>query len=359
MRPNHLLQVLTVIVLSVIISGCKTPSPVGPTLIPSPSITFTLEPSLTPALSYTPLPTFVQIISATPVAGPTSVPVLQAPTATAKGPTCFIVQPGDTLVKLAQKAGYRDLGILDVIRQDNNIEGNNISVGQNICVRQPSPTPTPTNYEKTLTAVPSIFQTFATRVMAFATYVIVAGDDITGIVFKTGVSLRVLCELNNPDPLNCGGCNLDAAPGQYGCRPIVVKGKSLRIPGPTQTPSITPTLTGSETATSTPAYDAPNLVSPVMDATVTGTVQLTWLPTSGLLKPDEFYLVVWTDINSGQTLEPTTTATSLRLPAEMEPHDGQPHRINWRVSVARQTADGNFLQISPPSVIYSFDWQSR
>src|SRR5947209_12215774 len=101
-----------------------------------------------------------------------------------------------------------------------------------------------------------------TGVVSITTYVIKKGDTITSLQLDLGVTLRQLCDLNHPDPINCGGCNIDAPIGQQGCRPLLREGATIRIPGPTPTPTITPTLTGSETATPTPPYAAPQILSP-------------------------------------------------------------------------------------------------
>jgi len=162
--------------------------------------------------------------------------------------------------------------------------------------------------------------------------------------------------MNNPDPINCGGCNLDGPTGHWGCAPRLVVGAKIKIPGPTPTPTITPTLTGSETATPTPPYPAPQLVSPSNGSTVSGIAQLVWLP-AGILLPGEQYLVLVTDATTGATREFDAEATSVRLPADMQPPSGQTHTINWRVGIARQGDNQAYILIGDLSVIYSFSWQ--
>ena len=48
----------------------------------------------------------------------------------------------------------------------------------------------------------------------------------------------------------------------------------------------------------------------------------------------------------------------LRLPADIQPTDGQPHTFNWQVMVARKTPDGAYMVVGRKSVIYTFTLQN-
>ena len=90
---------------------------------------------------------------------------------------------------------------------------------------------------------------------------------------------------------------------------------------------------------------------------MSGPVQLVWLPV-GVLQPDEFYLVLVSDVTSKSTREFEATAESYPLPADMTPTDNQLHTINWRVAVARKAQDGTYIQVGQASVIYTFTWKN-
>jgi hypothetical protein len=275
---------------------------------------------------------------------------------------CMQARQGDTILNLLYKGGYAVFspGLLEQFRQMNNMPAgsNNITAGQTYCVPKQTPTPAPAGFDATRTAqareLPSLIA--STKITSTTTYTVVEGDNIISVQLKTGATLRELCDLNSPSPLNCAGCNIDKPIGEQGCRPLLHVGDSLKIPGPTPTPTITPTLTGSETATPTPLYGAPTLVAPISGSTESGLVQLVWLPV-GILQPDEQYLVVLTDTTGGKSWEFETQATSYRLPAEMMPTDGKPHTVNWRVGVARKSAEGAYLVTGKMSLIYTFTWQ--
>lgn len=350
------------LVVALIAAGCNIEPP-GPTPIPSPSVQPTESPS--PSATFTPsattpppppalAPTLRPMITSTALV--TQPPVVEMAQSTpTPGPICFTAQAGDTLGGLIFRAGYPDLAPLPTVRELNGLPpgSNDISVGQEYCIPRPTATPTPEGGEATATARARELA-LPTRVFTIRQYTVRANDNITSIQLNTGASLRELCELNDPTVLNCAGCALDKPIGEQGCRPLVREGQALNVPGPAPTATITPTLTGSETPTPTPVFALPRLVSPVNSSTESGQVQLVWLPV-GILEPGQFYLVMWTDLTTGQTWQGHTTASSYRLPQEQIPTDGQPHIVNWQVGVAQDGPDG-YILLSPMSLIYTFTW---
>ncbi|MCC7449739.1 MAG: LysM peptidoglycan-binding domain-containing protein [Anaerolineae bacterium] len=356
-HASPFLSVLFALIL-IVVAGCQMNTPPVPTVVPTASQTLTFTPSATLSVSLTPSATFRPIVTATAPAPVVSGPIAEGPTvAPTQGPYCYTAKAGDTLVSLIARSGYADLSVLAETRRLNEMCStcNDIQVGQQYCVPRQTATPTPQGYEATLTkrAAEGIGQT---KVLAIATFVIPEGANLISIQITTGVSLRELCELNHPDPLNCGGCNIDKPIGEQGCRPSLRAGAVLKIPGPTPTPTITPTLSGSETATPTRSYSAPRLVAPAIGSRMSGAVQLMWLP-SGILLPDEVYLVQITDATTDRTWRFDTQATSVRMPPEAQPADGNPHTFNWKVGIARKSAEGALVQIGQESVIFTFIWQ--
>ena len=351
---------LVMILMGALLAGCKPNTPPGPTEIPT--LTVTPSPSVTPSGPQSPVPSLRPVVTATGLA-PTPAPVVERPTdAPTAGPKCFTARQGDTVLQIITRAGYGDLAVWGEFCALNGMAPgcNVIQAGKEYCVPRQTDTPTPKGFSETATARASeIGNIGATKYPALTTYTIVKDDNIISVQLKTGVSLRVLCELNHPETINCSPpCKIDKPIGEQECRPVLKIGAKIRIPGPTATPTITPTLTGSETMTPTPLYSAPRLVAPVTGQTVSGDVQLIWLPVR-ILKPDERYLVLATDVTGGKNYEFETESTSVRLPDYAKPADGQPHTVNWQVGVARTGEDGSYVLVSTMSVIHTFVWQTQ
>jgi hypothetical protein len=349
---------VTITIALLLMSACQSNIPPGPTAIPSETLTITPSPSLTG--SVTPIATLAPLITATGLeATARPVAIAASPTDT-PGPYCYVAKQGDTLLSLISRAGYANADVLPEVRRLNNLcdSCNGVQAGQTYCVPRQTLTPSPQGLELTRTFVPPEVTALVSRGPVI-TYPVVEGDTITIVVLKTHATLREICELNNPDPVNCGGCKLDNPVGQWQCRPTLRVGAQIKIYGPTLTPTITPTLSGSETATPTPMYAAPRLDTPAQNSTVTGPVQLVWLPV-GVLHPDEFYLVLVSDVTAQTPArEFEATAESYQLPADMMPKDNQPHTINWRVIVSRKTPDGTYIQVGRESLIYTFTWKAN
>lgn len=344
------------LLVGLLASACQPPEPSIPTVIPSVTATVESSPTATSLFSATPPPTLRVLISATPGYTPvsTQVSVQASPTA---GPKCYTVKAGETLVDLIFRAGYGEpYTVIDAVKALNGLTSNNIREGQQLCIPQRTATPTPQGYEATDIAQRTLFPEQVGPVVTM-TYTVKKGDDLLTILINSGVSLRMLCSLNQPaDLLNCAGCNLDS-PDKPGCRPLLREGQLLYIPGPTPTPTITPTLTRSETPTPTPGHTALTPFSPTLGKKVSGPADLIWMP-NGILEPDEYYLVRWSDATTGYTQEARVRVPTYQLPPEYQPVNGETHTINWRVWIARD-ANGSDLLISPDSVIYTFQWAAQ
>lgn len=124
------LRTLATLVLAValglsLVAGCAGGSSPSPTAISAPTIP--AKPTAAPAVSPPATPT-------TPPAAPTAT-VAAAPTSTATpAVTVYIVQPGDTLNKIAEKFGVS----LDALIKANNIsKPDSLDVGQEIKIPKP------------------------------------------------------------------------------------------------------------------------------------------------------------------------------------------------------------------------------
>ncbi|MHB8625029.1 MAG: LysM peptidoglycan-binding domain-containing protein [Aggregatilineales bacterium] len=352
------------LLIGLLLAGCRSDiQPPAPTVIPTLTATvassLTPTPSPSPSGSIEPSATFRPVITST--SGPTTAAlVINTPTNTPTlGPICITAKQGDTIGSLLSKGGYGDFSAAAAFRELNHMPpgSNDIVAGQQYCIPRPTPTPTPQHWEQTLAIVASLLPTAGAQTTI--PYTVQKNDGVLSIELKFGITLAQLCALNPmPNGLNCGGCNLKAI-GQEGCHPIVVVGQILKVPGPTPTPTITPTLTGSETATSTPSYSAPRILYPANGTNVSGAVRLEWLPTRGLLQPDDVYLILLTDTDpngSPRNIQYTTQATSWLIPGTDIPADNVTHIVYWQVSVAHLAADGSAVLLSDKSAPASFTW---
>ncbi len=351
-------------IVLLLLSACRADTLPNPTVIPTVAPN-TAAPSLTPSatlsVSVTPIPTFRPIITVT--SGPTIAVVANVPTRVPSAtPVCLTARAGDTVVTLLNRGGYNDLSSAPAFRQLNNMPpgSNIIQAGQSYCIPRQTATPTPENWDATRTIVAPLLPT--SGAVTLNEYTVKEGDTPLALEIKTGVALSYLCQLNPaPDGLNCAGCDLSAPIYQAKCRPTLRIGQKIKYPGPTPTPSVTPTLTGSETATPLPAYNIPRILYPSNGGVVSSeSVQLSWLPGGGTLNPDEAYMVLLTDATvsgNSRNAQFLTQATSYRLTPEYGPLDGNPHTIYWQVGIARLGADGAAILISEKSQAVSFTWQ--
>jgi hypothetical protein len=359
-----------------VIVGCQPEAlPPAPTVIPTITATAPVSstplPTSSPVLSLTPVPTLPQapsatfrpLISVTPA--PTTLAMVQATSTPVPtlGPICITAKANDTVFSLLFQSGYNDTSAAPAFRQLNNMAPNSniITAGEKYCVPRQTATPTPPNYEQTQTSQNAFLPTAGPQV--YTEYIVQPNDTTIQIEINTGVALSLMCRLNPlPGGLNCAGCDLSAPIFQAKCRVLVVVGQHIKIPGPTPTPTITPTLSGSETATATPVYSAPHPLFPGSGAAINtdgGQIRLEWLPTRGLLQPDEVYLILLTDMAADGTprnFQFSTQATSLLIPITTLPADSGAHQVLWLVGVARLAADGSAILISDRSAPQQFTW---
>jgi len=89
-----------------------------------------------------------------------------------------------------------------------------------------------------------------------------------------------------------------------------------------------------------------------------GLLRLQWVSV-GVLRQGEAYLVQVTDTTSGVSYpNQVTLQTSILLPADMIPTDGQTHLFQWSISVAQQNDQGSYRIVSGLAT-RTFQWQSR
>lgn len=303
-----------------------------------PAATDTSPPTLyLPTVTSTPLP------PPTATATPTRAPCLQQ------------VSSGDSLIALVARCGHRDLDVLALVLERNNLAAAGlIQIGQQIVIPWPTTTPAAAAEPDTTSAqggavdapaatptprfsgaLPRSTPTLQAGVMWHR---VRAGETIVGIAFRYGTDLKVLSELN-PE-VTFSQCDFGQASGGPSCVVTVYEHQNLRVPAPTATPTLSPTPSGIATATATPVINAPAAFSPPdnRNYSVDELVTLRWVA-SGSLATGEVWVVYVESLSSGTVYSQATTALSLVVPAAWKETQPGWHGYRWRVQLVRRNGE--------------------
>ncbi len=351
-------------VIAALLTGCElsqvpqsTPTAEIESLVtPSPTIEVTSTPGATltlpPQLEQTNTPTL-----GTPLPTNTDTPTPD-PYAT------YIIQPNDQLIAIIQKPPffYRNLDVIEeIVRINPNIESADRlpGPGSSILIPLPTGTPTPEGFSMTQTAHPNPpqQQSGLPGNAEIIQVTVQEGETIIGIAQKNATTLSIMATLN--PQLGFYNCDFANPSGGPDCNVPLAVGAAVNVPALTPTPTLSPTISGSETPTLTPTYGAPMLIYPPQDAIAPArTFQLQWISV-GVLKDQEVYLVEIQDETAGTQHIDIAHSTSYQLPDDLIPGDGQTHTIQWRVSVAAPNAQGQYRYIGAQGDWRRFSWQSR
>jgi hypothetical protein len=326
-----------------------------PTVAPS----LTLEASLTATMAVTSAP---QVESPTP-APPTETPTI---TPTFNPYATYIVREDDTMYYILQQPPFnyesdswnaiieQILELNPFIRSADRLPG----PGSSITIPLPSQTSTPEGFTLTQAAQPNVTQQQDPLASAQIIQVAVEeGQTIIGIAQRNSTTLPIIATLN--PQLTFENCDFSTPSGGSGCTVFFNPGDLINVPALTPTPTLSPTISGSETPTPTPTFRAPALISPPEAANAPARAfSLQWV-SAGVLNQGEVYLVEIEDQTAGTSRADVTTGTSYDLPEELVPTDGQPHMMRWRVSVASQNEQGIYRYIGATGDWRTFRWQSR
>ncbi len=349
---------------------------VEPNETPTPErlITETITPSLTPSptlTTATPSPTVEALVIVTE---PPQPPVINQPTLepspiSTEGPYSYVIQPNDTLgyILQLQPWGYPpyDQGVISSVVTINGLASADFlpPPGTELLIPRRTATPIPEGIELTLTVDASlglgerIGNTTLPQGASAGCYTVAENDTIVGIAERFNTTLEIMSQLNQN--LNWFGCQFDQYSGGPSCNVFITIGQCINVPLPTPTPIPTSTPSGNETATPTPTYAPARLVYPPSGAVAPATIfELQWV-SAGILKPGEVYLVEVQDTTNSQQWLQVTKQTSIMLPESLIPSDGQPHQIQWRVTIATANSAGIYNYIGGVGQWRTFQWQSR
>lgn len=356
---------LLLTIVSVALTACNfNPDPPTPTIeafvSPTPAVTLQAI-SPTPTLSATSPATVaaIRLASATPSGTPPPATETPSPTPT-EGPYVVRIQSGDTLFDIIGRFGYTDGRVIPAILTLNpNVPNeNNLPVGQDVLIPRMTYTPTPPNYEATVSIMETLGIPLPDRLPSdteISAHTVTEGQSIIDIAELYNTTIEIISRLN-PE-LVFRNCDFNNRSGGPDCSVIIRPGQSIQIPLPTRTPTLSPTPSGSETATPTPTYSPPITIYPPNGAVITGSVLLQWVSV-GMLAADEQYYVEVTDRTANTLYTRVSKDTSLQLPIGLVPPDGAEHSIEWRVVVVR--GDGaSYTVIGGVMPSRTFKWRRQ
>ena len=276
----------------------QTPTQAAIEVSPTPTITETLAPTLTPE---PPTPT----ITHTPEPSPT--------------PIGYTVKLGDSCLGIALSFA---VSVQSIVAENPALSADcsNIFEGQKLNIPQPTPTPT---------AMPTATLNPTEAAIAECDkvdYTVQENDTLSSISLNYAVPMDAIRDWN-------GLVNDVVRFGQQITIPLCMRGGT---PGPTPTPTLPP------------PYSAPNLLMPADGAPFMqagAAITLQWAAV-GTLRENEAYAVTIEDVTEGQNRKQVAYVTDTKyiVPPEMRPTGGEPHVLRWWVLTVRQTGtadDGN------------------
>ena len=252
-----------------------------------------------------------QTATPTMTVSPTNTPtLLPEPTWTPLPPLDYTVKANETCSDIAAQFS---VSVQSIILANNLGTDCMLSEGRTLKVPQPTLTPSPVP-----TATPEAIEISADLCTNTVSIVVSSSDTLQGIALNYNVAMKDIQDFNQ----------LTGTTIRQGQTLVVPLCDRLPTPGPTLTP------------TPLPPYPAPNLLLPrsgdAFSATGEG-VTLQWAAVAALA-PNEVYRVKVQDLTSVEEkiLVEYVTDTKFILPSTFRPTDGNPHIIQWSVTVARQ-----------------------
>lgn len=344
----------------------------GGLLLVGPRILSTFAPGAGPnaLVTNTPVPTRGGAV-APPVATNTPRPTLQVATVTpapptptetpTQGPCMQTVASGDTLFALAGRCGHRNLDVIDLIVEINEMDSpDSLQIGQEIEIPWPTPTVDPNSVptqapaedgEEAVslleradgaTLAPAERALLTSNVAGTATlqpgvgwHRVAENENIITIAFNYGADVEILSQLN-PE-ITFSQCDFGSPTGGPNCIVSIYVGQQLRVPVPSATPTATFTPNGSETPTpsATPTFNAPSLTQPGDRAVFRQNqlITLRWVAT-GTLGPNQVYRVHAEDTTAGVVYEADTQDLFMIVPEAWQGRENaRRHDYVWQVSV--------------------------
>lgn len=325
-------------------------------------------------------------------------PTMSLPTVTPAPPTATITptpgpcyqtaQTGDTVWGMAMRCGHRDMSVVDLILETNDMESaNELQINQTLEIPWPTPTPggepSPAPADTSADVMDgdsTAGDAVAMQVNEFGTpdalaqyanmeptlrpglawHSVQLGEDILSIAFDYGTDIETLSKIN-PE-VEFLQCDYGSVTGGENCSVMIYQGQRIRVPVPLPTATLSPTPAGTLTPTPTPTvtYNAPYPITPD-DGAYFGADQLVTLRWggTGILGPDERYLVRVRDMDTGEEYIAAAREMVYILPGGWQPTAGDRHMFEWTISVVRMDANNAILAEDHITDPRRFTWESR
>ena len=304
---------------------------IGPSLeaapVSEPTATHTRTPW--PTMTYTDTPTIT--LTATPTSSATPTPYCVE----------HKVESNESLNIIAEIFGVSEQDL----RSRNSLDERDVvQPGRILCI------PLAPEAADSLTPLP-------TRTPTPLVHTVARGDNLSSIAQRYDTTVDLIVEANNLNE-----------------RDTLSVGVSLIIPRifdtptpvpPTETPTVTlvpPTVTPTMTETPTSfKYQPPTLLHPLEGSAFRGPearITLAWSSVA-ILEPDEWYMLSIYYLVNGvkhRMVQVALKGTSWRMPAEEYRFQEGFGKIEWTVTVVRETPTGERIALGPPSEAGHFGW---
>jgi len=354
--------------------------PLTQTPVPTPTLNVTLTPSATLAL--------VTVTQGPPTLTPSYTPsetFTPAPTGTPE-PCMQTVGAGEGMLALISRCGHIHLDVIPLVVTMNGLnDENDLRAGQSIAIPYPTPTVDPNSVAPTADsstgglgtdivmassggglsiddiratqAVDPFFIPTATNPPGVGNYTIVNNDSIIEIITRYNTTLDTIDKLN-PE-MDFLQCEMGLTFGGPACIVPIYAGQSIRVPIPTQTPTLTFTPNGSETPTptATPTFNAPEVQSPDNHAYFRRDeiITLRWAA-SGTLADGEAYFLTVQNLTEGAAFTAETRELFWVIPKEWQGVQAVQLEYIWTVAIVPQGDPDSARHITAPR---NFTWEGR
>ncbi|MGQ9850568.1 MAG: LysM peptidoglycan-binding domain-containing protein [Aggregatilineaceae bacterium] len=375
-----LLAFVLLLVSGALILASRWPGSTG-SAATSPTAPPTATPrALAPAVTATPTQNIMMSLPTVTPMPPTATPT---PTVT---PCYQTAGQGDTVLGMAYRCGHRDMAVVDLILEINNMKSpQELQLGQTLEIPWPTPTPVPGQETPAVEAdaeigedVPDLTPTL--RLNQFGTpdtlaryenieptlrpghawHIVTEGETILSIAYDYDTTIEVLSQINPEIPFL--QCDYGDPTGGPNCVVLLSIGQRVRVPVPlpSPTPTFTPAGTLTPTPSATPTINAPYPLSPDDGARFAADqlVTLRWGST-GTLAKQERYIVHVRDLQTGQEYMAPVAELSYVLPGGWQPADGNRHAFEWWVAVGTLDAQGAVTAERYATTPRRFTWESR
>jgi LysM repeat protein len=278
------------------------------------------------------------------LAFPTVTPVPPSPTLTpTRGPCLQKAKAGDTLYGLAVRCGHEHYDVVaEILKRNNMGVPEELKIGQELDIPWPTPTGgAPGDNMAASGGMPASggdgLGAEPTLPPSLRWITVKKGQTALDVIAEASITMKILEELNPEVVFET--CDFSLASGGASCRVMLFEGQRLRVPAPATATPVVENIQG-PTPLPTATVNAPFSQSPsdnmLFEVTALPTIRWT---APGQLLPNESYMLLVTNTNTGITYQIITRDTSFQLSADWQPRNGEQNTFVWSVAIVRM--EGN------------------